>query len=178
MSLMELQLIWATFRYLGLKHIHEDKLNFVYYAGGRELIGDPGIYAYKINEFEPYWRGTWSHNSVVMDGLSQHRVLGPPENIPDPDRRFVMGDGFDFATGWYRCAYSPRTHHSGDESDKAAAIRDVQHQRIIFCVKGIFGGWRAPEYWWEAGLCKRRAFSCADNQPAVIDGSLVFVRLS
>jgi hypothetical protein len=124
--------------YLGLKHVHEDKLNFVYYAAGRELIGDPGIYAYKINEFEPYWRGTWSHNSVVIDGLSQHRVLGPAEDIPDPDRRFVMGDGFDFATGWYRRAYSPRTHHSGDESDKAAAIRDVQHQRCIFWVKGEY----------------------------------------
>jgi hypothetical protein len=125
--------------YLGLKHEHEDKLNFVYYAGGRELIGDPGIYSYKRDEFEPYWRGTWSHNSVVIDGLSQHRRLGPSEDIPDPDRRFIIGEDFDFATGWYRRAYSPRTSYSPiDKSDKAASIRNVEHQRIVFCVKGEY----------------------------------------
>ncbi len=125
--------------YLGLKHEHEDKLNFVYYAGGRELIGDPGIYSYKRDEFEPYWRGTWSHNSVVIDGLSQHRRLGPSEDIPDPDRRFVIGEDFDFATGWYRRAYSPRSSYGLiKESDKAAAIRNVEHQRCVFYLKGRY----------------------------------------
>ncbi|GAI43665.1 unnamed protein product, partial [marine sediment metagenome] len=40
--------------YFGSGHQHEDKLNFVYYAGGRELIGDPSIYSYKRDEFELY----------------------------------------------------------------------------------------------------------------------------
>lgn len=125
--------------YLGLKHEHEDKLNFVYYAGGRELIGDPGIYSYKRDKFEPYWRGSWSHNTIVIDGLSQHRRLGPLEDIPDPDRCFVIGDGFDLATGWYRRAYSPRKPYGLiDKSDKAASIRNVQHQRCIFCMKGQY----------------------------------------
>jgi hypothetical protein len=128
--------------YLGLKHEHEDKLNFVYYAGGGELLGDPGIYSYKRDEFAPYWRGTWSHNTIVIDGLSQHRALGPPERIPDPDRRFIIGDGFDFATGWYRRAYSPRQSgywsHPNRKSDKAASIRNVEHQRCIFYVKGQY----------------------------------------
>jgi hypothetical protein len=127
--------------YFGAGHQHEDKLNFVFYAGGRELIGDPGIYSYKHDEFEPYWRGTWSHNTIVVDGLSQHRALGPLEEIPDPDRRFVIGDGFDFAVGWYRRAYSPR--NSGlwggrTANDADAAIRDVQHQRCIFYLKGKY----------------------------------------
>lgn len=124
--------------YFGSGHQHEDKLNFVYYAGGRELIGDPGIYSYKYDEFEPYWRGTWSHNTIVVDGLSQHRVLGPAEEMPDPERRFVIGDGFDFAVGWYRLAYSPRKSRRGSDTDRTAAIRDVHHQRCIFCVKGKY----------------------------------------
>ncbi len=127
--------------YFGAGHQHEDKLNFVFYAGGRELIGDPGIYSYKRDEFEPYWRGAWSHNTIVIDGLSQHRALGPREKTPDPDRRFVMGDGFDFAVGWYRRAYSPRgaALWGGDAtSDRDAAIRDVEHQRCIFYVKGRY----------------------------------------
>ena len=123
------------------RHQHEDKLNFVYYAGGRELIGDPGIYSYKRDEFEPYWRGTWSHNTIVVDGLSQHRTLGPAEEMPDPDRRFVIGEGFDFAGGWYRRAYSPRKSAlwgGKTTNDRDAAIRDVQHQRCIFYLKGRY----------------------------------------
>jgi hypothetical protein len=125
----------------GSGHQHEDKLSFVYYAGGREMIGDPGIYSYRRDEFEPYWRGSWSHNTVVIDGLSQHRGLGPPEEIPDPDRRFVMGDGFDFAVGAYRRAYSPRgaAVWGGDYGNEPAKpIRDVQHERCLFNVKGRY----------------------------------------
>jgi len=125
----------------GAGHQHEDKLNFVYYAGGRELIGDPGIYSYKRDELEPCWRGTWSHNSIVIDGLSQCRKLGPREKVPDPDRPFVIGDGFDFAVGWYRHAYSPRQAAlwgRSAKSDSQAAIRDVEHQRCVFYVKGEY----------------------------------------
>jgi len=127
--------------YLGAGHQHEDKLNFVYYAGGRELIGDPGIYSYRRDEFEPYWRGTWSHNTVAIDGLSQHRTLGPAEEMPDPDRRFVVGEEFDFAGGWYRRAYSPRKSAlwgGKTTNDRDAAVRDVQHQRCIFYLKGQY----------------------------------------
>ncbi|MFA5859519.1 MAG: alginate lyase family protein [Elusimicrobiota bacterium] len=128
----------------GTGHQHEDKLNFVLYAGGREVIGDPGIYSYNHNEYEPYWRGTWSHNSVVIDGLSQHRALGPNEDIPDPDRRYVYNTEFDYAVGWYRRAYSPRgaqvwenkTHTR--EEDIASSIRDVQHQRCVVYLKSRY----------------------------------------
>jgi hypothetical protein len=130
--------------YFGSGHQHEDKLNFVYYANGRELIGDPGIYAYARDAFSPYWRGTWSHNSIVIDGLSQHRKLGPKDNIPDPDRRFVIGQAFDFAVGWYKHAYSPMGSEVWEgkvrdaERDRVEAIHDVQHQRCVFYVKGEY----------------------------------------
>lgn len=130
----------------GAGHQHEDKLSFVFYAGGRELIGDPGIYSYRRDAFEPYWRGSWSHNTITVDGLSQHRALGPAEAMPDPDRRFVRGDGFDFAAGWYRQAYSPRGMESRirkgpqqtGQADKAGVLRTVQHQRCIFNAKGRY----------------------------------------
>ncbi|MCX6902890.1 MAG: alginate lyase family protein [Verrucomicrobia bacterium] len=128
----------------GAGHQHEDKLNFVFYAGGRELIGDPGIYSYKRDEFEPYWRGSWSHNTMMVDGLSQHRALGPAEAMPDPDRRFVRGKGFDFAVGWYRRAYSPRgaqvwkAQRPAATASPAVVLRNVQHQRCIFSAKGRF----------------------------------------
>ncbi|MFH1550615.1 MAG: alginate lyase family protein [Planctomycetota bacterium] len=128
----------------GTCHQHEDKLNFVYYAGGRELIGDPGIYSYNLDEFLPYWRGTWSHNTITIDELSQDRGLGPEEDVPDPDRRFVMGDGFDYAVGWYRRSYAPRGAQIWEgkpfrfESDSKDVVRSVQHQRCIFYLKGRY----------------------------------------
>ncbi len=124
--------------YYGSGHQHEDKLNFVYYGGGRELIGDPGIYSYKHDEFEPYWRGAWSHNTILVDGLTQHRKLGPPEEMPDPDRRFVIGKNFDFAMGWYKRAYSRRHAPDGNAADRAEAVRNIQHQRAIFNRKGRY----------------------------------------
>ncbi len=130
--------------YFGAGHQHEDKLNFVLYGGGRELIGDPGIYSYKGDEFEPYWRGSWSHNTVMIDNLSQHRALGPSEGMPDPDRRFVIGGMHDFAAGWYRRAYSPRGSQVWEgkrgkaDKGRSAAVRTVQHQRCIFFLKGQY----------------------------------------
>jgi len=125
--------------YIGAGHYHEDKLNFVYYAGGRELIGDPGIYSYKQDKFEPYWRGSWSHNTIVIDGLSQHRSLGPREKIPDSDRRFVIGDGFDFAVGWYKHAYAPRGSQRWKVKPASREpVRNLQHQRCIFYMKGKY----------------------------------------
>ncbi|GAI28646.1 unnamed protein product, partial [marine sediment metagenome] len=88
--------------------------------------------------------GSWAHNTIVIDGLTQHRALGPPEEMPDPDRRFVIGEHFDFGEGWYRRAYSPRNaplwggKAQDREADKNAAIRDVQHQRSIFYLKGQY----------------------------------------
>jgi hypothetical protein len=120
--------------YFGSGHQHEDKLNFVFFSGRRELIGDPGIYSYKHDEMELYWRGTWSHNTVTVDDLSQHRALGSDERLPDADRRFVRGDGFDFSVGWFRGPWSPRKN----VTDRAAATRAFQHQRCIFYRKGQY----------------------------------------
>lgn len=127
----------AGFR--GTSHQHEDKLNFVFYGGGRELIGDPGIYAYKRDAFLPYWRGSLSHNTMAVDGRSQDRALGPAETIPDPDRRFVRGADFDFAAGWYRHPYSLRLVSKPPEPIRGTKpISDVQHQRCILYAKGRY----------------------------------------
>jgi len=67
----------------GAGHQHEDKLNFVYYAHGRPLVTDSGIYRYSDDEWERYFRGSRGHNSVLVDGLGQCRFLRTsPEEIP------------------------------------------------------------------------------------------------
>jgi hypothetical protein len=53
-------------------HGHADALAFTLSAGGKELLIDPGTYAYHTQErWRQYFRGTSAHNTVRIDGLDQ-----------------------------------------------------------------------------------------------------------
>ncbi len=53
-------------------HGHADALSFTLSAGGRELLVDPGTYAYHTQErWRQYFRGTAAHNTLRIDGLDQ-----------------------------------------------------------------------------------------------------------
>jgi hypothetical protein len=58
-------------------HGHADALSFTLSAGGRELLIDPGTYAYHTQkEWRDYFRGTAAHNTVRIDGLDQSTIGG------------------------------------------------------------------------------------------------------
>ena len=58
-------------------HGHADALSFTLSVGGRELIVDPGTYAYHTQErWREYFRGTGAHNTVRIDGLDQSEQGG------------------------------------------------------------------------------------------------------
>ncbi len=145
----------------GLGHQHEDKLNFVLHAHGRTLIHDPGIYQYKQDEFEPYWRGPRGHNTIMVDGKGQNRRLrNKPEARPDPDTLWVTGERFDFGLGWYKDGFATRSGNPvprppcggrdgqpalpvaqgnrATEADRASRDKSLQHARALFVVKGAY----------------------------------------
>jgi hypothetical protein len=58
-------------------HGHADALSFTLSAGGRELLVDPGTYAYHTQEkWRDYFRGTFAHNTLRVDGVDQSVIGG------------------------------------------------------------------------------------------------------
>lgn len=58
-------------------HGHADALSLTLSAGGRELLIDPGTYAYHTQKrWRDYFRGTSAHNTIRIDGLDQSVIAG------------------------------------------------------------------------------------------------------
>jgi hypothetical protein len=58
-------------------HGHADALSFTLSAAGRELLVDPGTYAYHTQQrWRNYFRGTAAHNTLRIDGLDQSEPGG------------------------------------------------------------------------------------------------------
>lgn len=61
---------------LGTDHVHQDKLNLVVWARGRELLYDNGGGSYEESEWREFGADTHAHNCVTIDGLGQRRARG------------------------------------------------------------------------------------------------------
>jgi hypothetical protein len=58
-------------------HGHADALSFTLSAGGREMLTDPGTYAYHTHKrWRDYFRGTSAHNTVRVDRCDQSTIGG------------------------------------------------------------------------------------------------------
>lgn len=96
---------------LGMGHQHQDKLNVVAWAYGRELLFDSGGASYEKSVWRDYSIDTFSHNCVLVDGLPQRRPVGgsDAEKMRNPeivsqspiDARWQSNAEWDFAAGVY-----------------------------------------------------------------------------
>jgi Heparinase II/III-like protein/Heparinase II/III N-terminus len=57
-------------------HSDLDALGITLYAGGGDLLTDPGLYTYRPGPYHDYFHGTASHNTVTVDGKSQFEGAG------------------------------------------------------------------------------------------------------
>ncbi len=55
----------------GRGHQHEDKLNVLIYAYGKNMVVEGGCYAYDTSEMRKYVLSTRAHNTIMVDGLEQ-----------------------------------------------------------------------------------------------------------
>ena len=113
----------------GIGHQHEDKLTLFAYAYGRVLLTEAGTYSYDASKYRRYVLGTWAHNTVLVDGLQQHRSgLRSTYETGEPlSNLWLHNDVFDAADGVYADGYGPK------RSVKVA------HERTVVFVR--------PDYW-------------------------------
>jgi len=111
--------------HFGAGHQHEDKLSLIVHAYGRRLLTEGGVYAYDSSPWRRYVLSTRAHNTIMVDGLEQHRAglretYVTKEVLPN---RWVTGPQFDFAEGWYDEGYGPDRN------------RTVSHRRAVLFIK-------------------------------------------
>jgi hypothetical protein len=117
----------APLGYLSIAaHGHADALSFVLSVGGKEVLVDPGTYAYHTQrQWRDYFKGTAAHNTVRIDGVDQS----------------VSGGNFL----WVRHAHARCEHYSSDaDRDRFVGSHDgylrladpVLHRREIVYDKG------------------------------------------
>lgn len=117
----------------GKGHQHEDKLHFVLWSHGRQLVLDPGNFSYDRSRWRRYVLSTPGHNTILVDGQGQHRsakketyVWPLPWTAPAPkenDTQWISTTDYDLVVGRYDDGYGPKNEIS------------VRHERRIVFLK-------------------------------------------
>ncbi|HEU4647001.1 MAG TPA: alginate lyase family protein [Burkholderiales bacterium] len=121
-------------------HGHADALALTLSAGGREILVDPGTYAYHgERRWRDYFRGTSAHNTLRVDGADQSVPGGPflwLEHARARCERFDAGvdhDVFEGVHDGYRRLADPVTHRRRVELDKRA--REILVRDTLECAR-------------------------------------------
>lgn len=115
---------------LGYSHVHQDKLNVVLWAHGRELLFDSGGGAYEQSKWRAWATDTFSHNTVLVDNKPQRRQTRDRDaNVSKTpiNAGWESDERHDFARGVYDAGY-------GTESDKPA----THTRRVLFAKPDVF----------------------------------------
>ena len=114
---------------LAAGHGHADALSLTLHAAGRELLGDPGTFAYVGSDGQrDHFRGTAAHNTLQLGGRDQSIPKGPfawDRLTNTKAETWVVGQTFDLFVG----------SHDGYAQTENPAI----HQRWVF--------FRKPKFW-------------------------------
>ncbi|MFP4502925.1 MAG: alginate lyase family protein [Candidatus Hydrogenedentota bacterium] len=113
----------------GGKHQHEDKLNFVLAAYGRDLVVEAGSYAFDDSPWRRYVLDSYGHNVIIVDGMPQRRRFYVPfwnaEDEPLPCTWKVEDD----------YAYAEATFGGKFEKYRIARQEVAHHTRRILWLK-------------------------------------------
>ncbi|MFQ6130678.1 MAG: heparinase II/III family protein [Armatimonadota bacterium] len=121
----------------GIGHQHEDKLSLFLFAYGRPLLTEPGNYVYDRSKWRRHVLSTAAHNTIMVDGLGQHRRgLGETYEAKQPlADNWHTGDVFDWVIGTYDDGYGPTIGPDGKAQGREHDIKDIRHERTVVFVR-------------------------------------------
>jgi len=97
-------------------HVHNDKLHLSVAAYGRDLLVDGGRYSYIRSKFWHYFRGSASHNVILIDGQGQKN--DDRESL-QPVSSWAIEPQFDFCRGTFERGF---TEVSGTVKHRRAVV--------------------------------------------------------
>jgi hypothetical protein len=115
---------------IGHAHCQQDKLDFLIWPYGRELLFSSGGGSYEQSPWRTYATGTYGHNCVLVDGKAQCRQTRDREaNVSTSpiEARWQSSPDCDFVAGVYDQGY-------GDETSRIA----TQTRCVLFLKPDIF----------------------------------------
>lgn len=115
----------------GKAHQHEDKLSVILYADGKEILVDPGNYAYDaLDPVRHHICWTQSHNCVRVDGKDQNRkdaYKWTEDKInKKSDLKFSLSESVDAARAVYDEGYGPH---------KVSCEKLARQERSVYFIK-------------------------------------------
>ncbi|MFS0723593.1 S-layer homology domain-containing protein [Paenibacillus sp. 1P07SE] len=92
-------------------HGHFDKLHLEVFGQGERLAPDKGIPAYSNSMFETYYKKTFAHNTVTVDGDTQQIPAENGVEMHEPTKLFLPGEEFGIMTNSSTKAYANMTRY-------------------------------------------------------------------
>jgi hypothetical protein len=115
---------------IGAGHCQQDKLDFLMWPYGRELLFSSGGGSYEQSKWRAYASDTYGHNCVLVDGKPQRQQtknLGDNVSKAPIDARWESTPDHDFAAGVFDKGYGNVT-----------SLVATQTRRVLFLKPDIF----------------------------------------
>ncbi|WP_206109187.1 S-layer homology domain-containing protein [Paenibacillus sp. HB172176] len=85
-------------------HGHPDELHLEVFGKGERLAPDPGIPPYSNSMYESYYKKTFAHNTVAIDGKTQN--VEAEMEVNEPTKLFLTSEPFNIMTNTSSKAYA------------------------------------------------------------------------
>jgi hypothetical protein len=142
-------MLYFDFGPIGYMHAHQDKLNVILWAHGRQILFDSGRSNYdEFPRYQHYAMDTYSHNTVLVDDRPQRRAPGRPNPDQTPYKQLTdfqseLTPQYDYVAGVYDGKYG-KPHSDPDAYEKGSDFADdnvepaTHHRRVIFYKPDVF----------------------------------------
>ena len=138
---------------VGRGHQHEDKLNVLLWAYGKEMLTEGGIYIYDTSEMRQYVLRTASHNTARIDGKGQNRRVGYVWHDEDLFRkapfRYFFGTDVEWCSARYADGYGDRRETKAEHRRTLVFHKSAPDLRPFFVVIDRFSADDGAEHEYE-----------------------------